>query len=206
MAVLVEGISVIIRKDALESTYPGGWYAFIENPPNRTLCYDDYIARVGFMNPADVEMYVNLLERQGLVYRRHGAAADIVVADQSNGFAVPCSWAKFGRIHFLSNDVKIAACWFSAERTEQGSAANGERGQKVAMPPGWEYERSLSYKHTYVDKGDLGKRVKYLRSENGSDVYLDLATGKELYSGRPVIDPDSEESSFSSQPDGRQDN
>ena len=57
MAVLVEGISVIVRRDAIESKYDGGWDTFVDNVPNATLCADDEIARVGFMGPADVEAF-----------------------------------------------------------------------------------------------------------------------------------------------------
>lgn len=45
MAVLVEAISVIVRRDAIRGKYPGGWQGFVAAVPNGTLCYDDDLAR-----------------------------------------------------------------------------------------------------------------------------------------------------------------
>ena len=44
MAVLVEAISVIVRRNAIESKYRCGWKAFVDDVPNSTLCADDEIA------------------------------------------------------------------------------------------------------------------------------------------------------------------
>jgi hypothetical protein len=66
MAVLVEAISVVLRRASIARSYPGGWDGFVEAVPNTTLCYDDDIARVGFMSPPDVERYVTDLQRCGL--------------------------------------------------------------------------------------------------------------------------------------------
>ena len=67
MAVLVEGFSVIVRRDSIESKYAGGWKAFLTDVPNATLCSDDELARVGFMDRNAVEAYVGHLERMGLL-------------------------------------------------------------------------------------------------------------------------------------------
>jgi hypothetical protein len=40
MAVLVEAISVIIKRTAIDEKWPGGWEAFVRDVPNRTLCFD----------------------------------------------------------------------------------------------------------------------------------------------------------------------
>ena len=45
MAVLVEGISVIVRRDAVESKYRGGWKGLIADVPNSTLCMDEELIR-----------------------------------------------------------------------------------------------------------------------------------------------------------------
>ena len=38
MAVLVEALSVIVRRDAIESRFSGGWPKFLSSIPNSTLC------------------------------------------------------------------------------------------------------------------------------------------------------------------------
>ena len=71
MAVLVEALSVIVRRDRIEEKYSGGWSAFKKSIPNATFCADDEIAAVAFMSPNDVQAYVNRLERKGLVFLSH---------------------------------------------------------------------------------------------------------------------------------------
>lgn len=66
MAVLVEAISVIVRRDAINQRFAGGWEAFVECVPNATLCYDADLARVGFMARADAQAFIHRLEVRGL--------------------------------------------------------------------------------------------------------------------------------------------
>jgi len=46
MTVLVEGISVIIKREVIERKFPGGWQDFVKDVPNQTLCADDELARI----------------------------------------------------------------------------------------------------------------------------------------------------------------
>ena len=52
MAVLVEGFSVIVRKEALERNFPGGLDAYQSQLPNGTYCADEQLCRVAFMAQA----------------------------------------------------------------------------------------------------------------------------------------------------------
>ena len=49
MPVLLEALSVVIRAEALLTRFHGGWDAFVQGVPNRTLCADGFLARVGFL-------------------------------------------------------------------------------------------------------------------------------------------------------------
>jgi hypothetical protein len=46
MAALREGISVIVRRDAIDQDFDGDWPAFAALVPNSTLCTDGELARV----------------------------------------------------------------------------------------------------------------------------------------------------------------
>jgi len=46
MSVLIEAISVLIKKSAIDSKWPGGWSSFVKQVPNQTLCYDALLVRV----------------------------------------------------------------------------------------------------------------------------------------------------------------
>jgi hypothetical protein len=174
MAVLIEGISVVLKADAVLTKYPGGWERFVADCPNQTLCADGELVRVGFMTPHDTKAFVEALARSGFVYLRDGACHDLVVVDQQHGFAVPCDWAEFGRVDWHGDaNKKVGAC----------RAVNSQR-QELVTPDGWAYDGSLSSKFMFVETGWVPEFMDFLRHENGLDVYRDLRTGKEVYVGR----------------------
>jgi hypothetical protein len=173
MAVLVEGISVIVKRDAIVAVYPGGWDAFVSGVPNQTLCADTELARVSFMTPQDVETFLKHLEHVGLRFMVEGKSIDMVVVDQSEGPTTPCDWLQFGRVGLSDGSGEVAAC-----RTP------GSRDARIALPEGWVFGESLTRQSSFVPNADLPGRVKFLRREGNLDVFLDLATGKELFVGR----------------------
>lgn len=95
MSVLCEAISVIATLQVLEARYPGGFAAYARDCPNRTLCHDDQLARVGFMHPDDVRAFVESLERAGLTVIRDDRFVDAAVVDQHSGPTLPCDWLQF---------------------------------------------------------------------------------------------------------------
>jgi hypothetical protein len=173
MAVLVEAISVIVRRRAIDAKFPGGWAAFAADAPNRTLCSDGEIARVGFMSPADVETYVQSLEKLGLTHTEGEKAIDLAVLDQMRGPAVPVDWLEFGHVELTRTGGKVAACRLT-----------GSRVASIMLPEGWEYEGSLSQTYGFIPAGEVDKSLEFLRHENGMDVFLNRLTGKEVYIGR----------------------
>jgi hypothetical protein len=174
MAVLVEGISVIIKSSAIIDRYPGGWETFENEVPNDTLCADNELVRIGFMAPADVQAFVERLENHGIVYLKNGKAEDLVVIDQVRGPAAPCDWIKFGHIKLGGNPNKtIAACLLE-----------GSQSQIVRVPDGWEYEKSLSANFGFTPNESKDEQLVFVESRDGIDVYIDMNTGKQVYVGR----------------------
>ena len=55
---------------------------------------------------------------------------------------------------------------------------------EVVAPPGWEFTGLLSSTYGFVPSEHAEKGMKFLRHENGLDVYLNPITGKEVYVGR----------------------
>jgi hypothetical protein len=174
MAVLIEAISVVIRLDAIRHRFPGGWQAFKLAVPNKTLCADNEIARVGFMHTADVESYVNELVRVGLRYLSDGSVVDLVVVDQQRGPAAVCNWIEFG---FVTVDGhRLASC-----------RLKGSTSKQLMRPDGWQFEHSLSKTFNFVPTGEENNTLRFLRQEKGLDVYWNELTGKEAYLGRTGI-------------------
>jgi hypothetical protein len=176
MAVLVEGISVIVKRTAIDAGFPGGWQAFIGIVPNQTLCADDSIARVGFMHVDDVEGFVKELERLGMTFLRDGNALDIAVVDQFRGPTTGCDWLEFGHVDFGESGEPVAVCRLA-----------GDTLNVVATPDGWKYEGSLSSNYGIVESDYSDEGLKFLRSQNGVDVYINISTGQEVYIGRTKI-------------------
>jgi len=181
MAVLVEAISVIVRRPAIAERFNGGWPAFLQAIPNRTGCLDKHIVRVGFMSPDGVHAFVTMLEHEGLIFIRNHEAVDIAIVDQMCGPTVPAPWLTVGKIQLSDSKIKVDACWLT------GQAIDG-----ISLPPNWKFDGSMSFTPGFFPTGSVGDRLKFLRHDNNVDVYLDLNTNKEVFVGRPVIQGDSE--------------
>ena len=188
MAVLVEAISVIVRRDAIAARFSGGWRQFLAIVPNGTLCFDKDLARVGFMSPPDVEAFVRHLEKGGLTFARDGQAVDIAVVDQMRGPTMPAQWLEFSRLSLDGTENKVAACWlFEGPRIAAGIHIPAN-GVTLATPEGWTYDDSLSANFIkFAEIEEMEEKLKFLRHKNGMDVYLNRSTGEEVYVGRPQV-------------------
>lgn len=176
MAVLVEGISVIMRQDRIVEAFDGDWGAFEELLPNETLCGDNELVRVGFLSPPDAHEFIEGLGIYGLVHLEAGRSVDIVIADQQFGFSAPCDWAEMVSTTWDGNPAKrIPAC-----------RLKGSRLQFLGHPENWTWDDSLlsdfqfvpdQADATAVDRGPSSS-VRYVTTgepelgEAGYGVYL----------------------------------
>ena len=174
MAVLIEAISVVIKRSSIEKKFPGGWDAFVQEVPNQTLCTDGNLVRVGFMTPDDVRHYVKSLESNGVFYLKNGEACDLVVADMLKGIPEKCDWAKYSDVPFGDDNLrKIGIC--------QGVEDDDET---IFFPDDWEFENSISYRGSsaFIPNEEIEERIDFLKkTENGINVYLDKKTGEEIF-------------------------
>ena len=174
MAILIEAISVVINKKRILEQY-SGWDAFVTDVPNRTMCFDNDIVRVGFMSPADVEVFVKHLETHGLKYVVDGKAVDIAVVDQLHGVLAKCDWLEYGTIHLQESETMVSSCSFKGSDNSTLT---------LYTPENWSYDKSLSKSRGFTYSDSIEKRLKFIRHENNLDVYYDNASGKEVYIGR----------------------
>ena len=185
MAVLIEAISAVVRRDAIDARFSGGWHQFLAIVPNRTLCADEDLARVGFMSPSDIETFIRRLEIGGLTFLRDGQAVDIAVVDQTHGPTRPAEWLEFAHLSLGGTENKVAVCWlFEGPRIPLGIHMPA-KGMNLVTPNGWTYEDSLSANSMFVKNEEVQGKLKFLRHEEGIDIYLNRSTGKEVYVGRP---------------------
>jgi len=133
MAVLVEAVSVIVRVTALDTRHEGGWEKFRTQAPNKTLCADKELARVGFLDPAEAKAYCAQLEERGLLgLNPAGQAQDYAVVDQMRGPLAPCPWLELGFVACQECPPVLAA------------RLVGSTNDKVVTPPEWTYLGSLT--------------------------------------------------------------
>ena len=154
MAVLVEAISVIVRRPAIDERFNGGWPAFLQAIPNRTGCLDKHIVRVGFMSPDGVHAFVTMLEHEGLIFIRNREAVDIAIVDQMCGPTVPAPWLTVGKIQLFDSKIKVDACWLT------GQAIDG-----ISLPPNWQFDGSMSFTPGFFPTGS-SKRVCKANTSN----------------------------------------
>lgn len=184
MAVLVEALSVIVRRDAVESRFNGGWSGFLSVIPNNTFCTDGLLARVGFMTPDDVEAFIQSLEEGGLSIANRDGWLDVAVVDQMRGPTAAADWLQFARLNHGGTDQKVGACWLLSGPKLRHGAHVPALQMSLATPIGWVYETSLSANTRFVPTEEITDKLQFVRHEDGSDVYFDRSTGQELFVGR----------------------
>ena len=182
MPVLCEALSVIVRRDSIDKHLQGGWQNFIRKIPNSTFCTDGELARVGFMAPDPTMDFIKSLQKDGLQFDQMSDSKsevreidDIIVVDQIRGPTAECSWIEFGQLS-LGED-KVSACWlFEEERKGYGTHISERQLKNFAAPKNWTPSQL-----TFVEPSEINKKLKFLRKEEGLDVFWDLENKKEVF-------------------------
>ena len=138
MAVLIEGLSVVIRRGAIDGRFQGGWEALLAQLPQPTLCDDGEIARVGFTDSEQCQQFVMALIEAGLEYvdEVNGMAKDFAVVDQRAGITTLCDWLDYGHVTLDDDGGIVAAC-----RTIESTSG------EIVTPRNWAYRGSLSERY-----------------------------------------------------------
>lgn len=173
MAVLIEAVCVVVRRDAIEARIVGGWSAFGDAVPAGAFCYDDEIASVGFMADEDAETFVGHLRSLGLRVTGEDGERDVCVVDQLGRTGEPPPWLVTSRLALeeIGGEITIAFL-------------NGTQESRVVMPGGWTYKGSVSETPLVTVRAD-SPRLKHLRNQANVEVYWDEELQREVYVGRP---------------------
>ena len=168
MAVLAEGISVIVRRDAIDTKYPGGWKVYVDAAPSETLCHDDKLARIGFTTPHAAEAFIARVTANGLTYLVDGEAQDIAVVDQQHGPMTTCGWLEFAKLPFGEAGGQVSACWFFGSPRIAAGVYFPNKSLELSTPPGWRFEGSLSHRYTFVPMEDSEDKSEFFQNEDGA--------------------------------------
>jgi hypothetical protein len=110
MSVVVQFVSVVVRRAAVERGYPGGISQFERDVPNRTFCADRHLVRVGFMSSTDADDFIGQLAINGLQSCPNGKG-DICVVDHLSGPETVCPWLRFE----AHDDGLGGRCWWAGD-------------------------------------------------------------------------------------------
>lgn len=177
MPVLIETLSVVIKRKAIREKYPGGFPAFeVDAPfsgPVDFFCADEDLAKVGFMTPTDVEWFCNRMAEHGI--GSPDMPTDlVVVAACTEAPTRPCGWIEIIRYQ-LDEGVVLAA------------RLKGSNEDTLVVPEGWTYAASATRNTRFVPNEDFAASLVYVGpAGDGLDAYREKATGELRYVGRPV--------------------
>lgn len=190
MAILIEGITVIVRRPAIEERYEGGVEAFAAAAPSPLFCLDDDLVAVAFTDADDAEAYCNDLAAAGVDFGDEGRSAEVAITDQFHGLLTETAWLEMARVDFDEQDHEITVAWFHEGAQHTGDLPGPGDELEVAVPEGWSYETSLSALARFVPDEEIAARLEFVRHEaDGVDVYRDRATGEELHLRRGAAAP-----------------
>ena len=178
MRVLIEAFSVVIKTEEIKSKWPGGWSQFKTAVPNKTLCADGNLVRVGFMNYDDALEYSSLLEAEGITEASEEKEGGYVHISQLQGPKTRPVWMEFGHVSkSTGSNMRVAMCRLT-----------GDQDTNVVMPEGWVYEDSVSAEPNYISNDEADERLDPIRRKDGLEVYYDKKTRKQVFVGRTKDD------------------
>jgi len=128
MSVLVEAFTVVVPRGVIEESFEAGLDGYASLVPNGTLRSDAHLTAVSFMTLADVDWYLEELNRQGVVVVTDGRSDEVAIVDQLSGAMESREW-----LSFEAGNNAPAECWWT--EAEKGAMQTYE---------GWTLEHSLS--------------------------------------------------------------
>jgi hypothetical protein len=128
MPVLIEAINVIVRNETVVEKFPGGMRAYWMESPNNSMCSDEYLTRIGFVDADIFRAFIDRLMELGFRFVEGGECIDIAVVDQIDGLLRPCRWLKTG----------------DHPDGFQYAALRDDLGDVIEKPIGWRFEGSIA--------------------------------------------------------------
>ncbi len=152
MAVLIEMISIIIKRDSIEKNLPSNQYLtlmdyVLQNPS----CMDEDILCIHMNGPILTSNFVDFSKECDLDW-----GEDFIIVDQNNGPTTNCEWIQFTHI---GADEPMAIGVFFDEPKDFGDALyiylKDKDTFRVAVPQAWKYEGSMSQGHKVIPIEDM---------------------------------------------------
>ena len=162
MPVLIEGVSVLLRKGPIHERYQGGYAQFLfdlNGYVSFTAC--NQLLCVQYKNHEEARALLQMLASKGmrvtLINEEDPRRTDAVLVDQVFGASIPVHWIDLiplvrprvvkgeqGMDKKVSEEsILIAATYDEIDEKEEQRIRNWDRGE-IAYPLDWAYENSKS--------------------------------------------------------------
>ena len=180
MSILVEALTIVVRRITLDLSYPGGHAAWIarhqaDSAPARYVSVDDHLVGVSFFSDALEEELAHLADA-GLVVLDDEEFQDIAVVDQAEGLGFPCSWLEWMRPPVDGDRAPLySMVWLHG--TDPGT---------LAVPDGWTAGGSELIPQQLRNV----PAMLLLAQLDDADEWLDVSTGRIHRERRVPVDPE----------------
>ena len=147
MAIMIEGVSVVINFESVLLKYKGGLGQFLFEIPNvKNYCVDGKLARVKFETHDEANFYLSHLAVSGLKIVPFTSDepfwSDAVLVDQAFGPSHVVYWFNLGR-KLLKGDLNVMIAWHNDEDDEDHSRRKALWAKdNLIFPKNWKLEKS----------------------------------------------------------------
>lgn len=173
MAVVIEAITIVVRRDAVRRAFRGNEAAFEALAPNRSGRKDSHLHAVGFMDHRDAAAFVTrALEPRGLAWARGEEAIDLTLVDQFTGLQHYTPWLEVGQ--YPVEGGAVTAAWL--EGTEPGA---------LSTHAGWHLQGYMGLARTPID--EIGTWQEVPSDHPGQLAILNPETGEKRYTVRNTV-------------------
>ena len=180
MSILVEALTIVVRRITLDLAYPGGHEAWIARhqtyaAPARYVSVDDHLVGVSFFSGALEEELEHLVEA-GLVVLDDDEFQNVAVVDQADGLGYPCTWLEWMRPPVDGDRAPLySMVWLHG--TDPGT---------LAVPDGWTAGGSELIPQQLRNV----PAMLLLAQLDDADEWLDVSTGRIHRERRVPVDPE----------------
>jgi hypothetical protein len=113
MSVPIEGLTLVMRRTALNASYPGGADAMVDwlagdEVNARWVVSDEHLIAASFLT-ADLNPIIDILVHRGFVFEDEEGVYDAVVVDALLGLAQPCAWLEWAP----PEGERYSLCWLA---------------------------------------------------------------------------------------------
>lgn len=175
MAVVIEAITIVVRRDAVRRAFGGDEAAFEALAPNRSGRKDAHLHALGFMDHRDAAAFVTrALEPRGLAWARGEEAIDLTIVDQFTGLQHYTSWLEVGQ--YPVEGGAVTAAWLKG--TGPGA---------LSTHAGWNLQGYMGLARTPI--AEMGAWQEVPSDHPGQRAILDPETGEKRYTVRETPAP-----------------